>query len=241
MNILIIQAHMASTRLPGKIMKEICKEKVLFHVYNRCERVKNIEKIIIATSLNKENDEIEKFCIDNNIEVFRGEEDDVLDRYYECAKKYSPNYVVRVTSDCPLLEPRLIDYWLENAMKDKIEFVEEEEELFTGFGVDLFSFNALKKMKKEATTNKQKEHVIGYYCEHKNKFVHKKYPLPNELKYLYRNYRLTLDTKEDFKLIESLYNEFYVNNFVDLDKVIRYIDENEDVLKINKNIEQKQY
>lgn len=241
MNILIIQAHMASTRLPNKIMKEICGKKVLLHDYNRCCRVKNVDKVIIATSTNKENDAIEDFCKENNIECFRGSENDVLDRYYECAKKYNPEYVVRVTSDCPLLEPKLIDFWLENAQKDKVEFVEEEKEIFTGFGVDMFSFEALKKMKERAVTDKQKEHVVGYYYDHKDEFFHKKYPLPDDLKYMYRDYRITLDTPEDYKLICNLYEKFYHNGYVELKQVINYIDNNKEILKINENVKQKKY
>lgn len=241
MNIIIIQGHMGSTRLPGKIMKKICDKEVLLHVYNRCKKVENVDKVIIATSTNKENDDIEQFCKKNNIECFRGAESDVLDRYYECAKAYNPEYVVRVTSDCPLLEPKLIEYWLENAMKDKIEFVEEEKEIFTGFGVDLFSFGALMKMKEKATEDKQKEHVVGYYYDHKEEFFDNKYPLPDNLKYLYRDYRITLDTQEDFELIECLYNKFYEDGFADLEKVMNYIDEDGDVLKINWMVKQKEY
>ncbi|SHE57235.1 putative polysaccharide biosynthesis cytidylyltransferase [Clostridium fallax] len=241
MNLLIIQAHMGSTRLPGKVMKKICDKEVLLHVYERCNKCKLIDKIIIATSTDKDNDEIEKFCCINNIECFRGNENDVLDRYYQCAKLYNPNFIVRVTSDCPLLEPRLIDYWLENAINDNVDFVEEEKEIFTGFGVDIFSFNSLIKMKKKATTNKQKEHVVGYYYDNKNQFINKKYPLKDNLKYLYRDYRLTLDTKEDFELISLLYKKFYHNDFLDLQEVMCYLDKNNQILEINNMINQKLY
>lgn len=241
MNILIIQAHMGSTRLPGKVMKKICGKEILMHVYTRCKKVKLVDKVIIATSTDKDNDEIERFCELNEIECFRGAEKDVLDRYYECAKIYDPHFIVRVTSDCPLLEPKLIDYWLENAMKDNIDFVDEEEEIFTGSGVDIFSFKALEIMKEKAFTEKQKEHVVGYYYDNKDEFFDKKYRLPKELQHVYRDYRLTLDTKEDFELIEELYSRFYEDDFVNLDKVISYIDKNIDILRINENIKQKKY
>ncbi|WP_050606991.1 cytidylyltransferase domain-containing protein [Clostridium niameyense] len=243
MNLLIIQAHMGSTRLPGKIMKNICGKEVLLHVYERCKRANTIDEIIIATSKNKENDLIEEFCNKNNIECFRGSENNVLDRYYECCKLYKPNIdiVVRVTSDCPLLEPKLIDFWVQNLYKDKLEFVEEEKEIFTGFGLDVFTFEALCKMKECAVTDKQKEHVVGYYYDNKDNFTHKVYPLKDELKYLYRNYRLTLDTREDLELIKVIYEKFYNNNYVDLREVINYIDNNKEILDINKFINQKQY
>jgi spore coat polysaccharide biosynthesis protein SpsF len=241
MNLVIIQAHIASTRLPAKVMKKIKDKEVLLHVYERCLRAKKVDKVVIATSTNKENDEIENFCEKYNISCFRGSENDVLDRYYQCAKVYNPDIVIRITSDCPLLEPKLIDYWVSNMEKDKIEFVEEEKELYTGFGLDIFSMEALEKMKRLSTKDKQKEHVIGYYLDNSNKFSTKKYPLNEELKYLYRPYRLTLDTVEDFNLINMLYEKFYKNNFADLKDVVNFIDQNKDILSFNSDIKQKNY
>lgn len=241
MNLVIIQAHMASTRLPAKVMKKIKDKEVLLHVYERCVRAKKVDKVVIATSTNKENDEIEYFCKKYNIACFRGAESDVLDRYYKCAKVYNPDIIIRVTSDCPLLEPKLIDYWIGNMEKDEIEFIEEEKELYTGFGLDIFSMQALEKMKKFSTEDKQKEHVIGYYLDNINEFTRKKYPLKEDLKYLYRSYRLTLDTLEDFNLINMLYEKFYKNDFVDLKEVMNFMDDNKDVLNFNNNIKQKNY
>ncbi len=232
---------MGSTRLPAKVMKKIKDKEVLLHVYERCLKAKKVEKVVIATSTNKENDEIENFCKRYNIECFRGAENDVLDRYYKCAKVYNPDIIIRVTSDCPLLEPKLIDYWVSNMESDQIEFVEEEEELYTGFGLDIFSMKALEKMKKFSTEDKQKEHVIGYYLDNANEFSRKKYPLEESLKYLYRPYRLTLDTLEDFNLINMLYEKLYKNNFIDLKEVINFIDDNKDILNLNNNIKQKNY
>lgn len=241
MNLVIIQAHMASTRLPAKVMKKIKDKEVLLHVYERCLEAKKVDKVVIATSTNKENDKIEDFCKKYNIECFRGAENDVLDRYYKCAKLYNPDMIIRVTSDCPLLEPKLIDYWISNMEKDKIEFIEEEKELYTGFGLDIFSMEALEKMKKFSTIDKQKEHVIGYYLDNVKEFTRKKYPLKEDLKYLYRPYRLTVDTLEDFNLINMLYEKFHKNNFVDLKEVMTFIDENKEVLDFNNDIKQKNY
>ena len=241
MNLVIIQAHMASTRLPEKVMKKIKDKEVLLHVYERCLKAKKVDKVVIATSTDKENDEIEDFCNKHNIAWFRGSENDVLDRYYQCAKVHSPDIIIRVTSDCPLLEPKLIDYWISNMEKDQIEFIEEEKELYTGFGLDIFSMQALEKMKELSTKDKQKEHVIGYYLDNVNEFTRKKYPLEEDLKYLYRPYRLTLDTLEDFNLINMLYEKLYRNNFVDLKEVVEFIDDNKCTLNFNNNIKQKNY
>ena len=241
MNLGIIQAHVGSTRLPGKVMKKIVDKEILIHVYDRCKRAYKIDKLIIATSINKENDIIEEICNKYKIECFRGSENDVLDRYYQCAINHKPNIVVRITSDCPLLEPKLIDYWIENMERDSVEFVEEEDKLYTGFGIDIFTMGALTKLKNNSKDPKQKEHVVGYYLEHKNEFSKKIYPLNENLQYIYRPYRLTLDTIEDFNLIKFIYEKFYNNNYVDLKEVINHIDENIDILNVNSEIKQRKY
>jgi spore coat polysaccharide biosynthesis protein SpsF len=244
MNIIIIQAHMASTRLPGKVMKELCGKEVLYHVYKRCTLAKSIDKVIIATSTDTDNDSIEIFCDHNMIECFRGSESDVLDRYYACASKYNANIIVRVTSDCPFVEPKLIDHLVDNIQLDNnVEFVKEQKGLFLGHGLDIFRMSALVKLKHCSITNKQKEHVIGYYLDNPEDFISKEYSIPNSLSYLLREYRLTLDTFEDYEIIKYLYNRFYnlEEEFVHLESVIDFIDENQDILNINKNIQQKKY
>lgn len=241
MNIIIIQAHMGSTRLPGKIMKLLDDKPVIWHVYERCLQVKNVQKVVIATSKNKENDILEAYCKEQKIECFRGEEEDVLDRYYECCKHYLPHIIVRITSDCPLLEPKLIDYWLENMMHDKVEFIEEEKTLFKGFGTDIFSYEALVKMKERAYTAKQKEHVVGYYIDHKDEFSSKQYKLPENLHYLYSKNRLTLDTQEDYELLHHLYHKFKASPIINLEEVMKYLDETEDIRVINKSVVQREY
>lgn len=241
MNIGIIQAHIGSKRLPGKIMLNLHGKEVLFHVYSRCRKAKFLDRIVIATSMQKENDIIENFCHKNGIDCFRGAEENVLERYYQCVEKYGGDYIVRITSDCPLLEPKLIDYWLENLTRDALSFVQEEADLFTGFGLDVFSRDALERMRAKACEQKQKEHVIGYFYDHPEEFSKKVYRLPRNLEYLYRPYRLTLDTREDFEVIQHLYDRFYDQGFVDLEKVIEYLDRDPSILNQNIHVRQKKY
>jgi spore coat polysaccharide biosynthesis protein SpsF len=244
MNIIIIQAHMGSTRLPGKVMKDLCGKAVLYHVYQRCKQAETIDKVIIATSTDEDNDYIELFCKQNNIDCFRGSESDVLDRYYRCALQYNVDIVVRVTSDCPFVEPKLIDYIVTHLQtENNIEFVKEQDGLFLGHGLDIFRLNALIKMKQQATIAKQKEHVIGYYLDYPEEFVSKEYKVPRSLDYLKRSYRLTLDTFEDYQLIKFLYEKFYKleQDFVNLEDVIHFIDEHQELLSINNKVQHKQY
>src|SRR5690625_2463196 len=99
--IVIIQARMGASRLPGKVLKPLGATDVLTYVTSRCRQIKGIEGVIVATSTLKQDDAIEAWCKENDITVCRGSEDDVLDRYVQCAKKYNPGYVMRVTADCP--------------------------------------------------------------------------------------------------------------------------------------------
>ncbi|MDK2787424.1 MAG: spore coat polysaccharide biosynthesis protein SpsF [Epulopiscium sp.] len=238
----MIQAHMASTRLPGKIMLPLGDKAVLYHVYKRCKMATVVDEVVVLTSTNPENDKIEEFCKDENIPCFRGEEEDVLDRYYQCAKVYQPDIIVRVTSDCPLIEPKLIDYWVTNMIRDDVEYFKEEDRLYKGFGLDIFTMEALEKLKQNATTKKQKEHVVGYYYDHPDEFYAKGYPLPKELEYAYSNHRLTLDTPKDYELIKLLYDLFYTkNDIVDLKKVMEYLDNHPEITAINQDVKQKDY
>ena len=238
----MIQAHMLSTRLPGKVLLDLNGKSVLYHVYNRCKQAAMVDKVIILTSHHPANDVLVDFCELNGIECFRGSENDVLDRYYEGSKAYPSDIIVRVTSDCPLIEPKLIDYWVENMIKDKVEFIKDEEKLFEGFGVDVFTRTALERMKKCATKTRQTEHVVGYFFDYPGEFKFKSYPLPQELTYLYSKHRLTLDTSSDYELIKLLYDKFNTfEGLVDLKKVMEYLDENRDEANINQHIIKKDY
>ena len=105
----IIQARTGSTRLPGKIFKELSGKPILWHVYNRIKHADQVNKIVIATTNQPEDDQVEKFCTDNNILFYRGSTDDVLARYYEAAKKYNAGIIIRITSDCPVIDPIILN------------------------------------------------------------------------------------------------------------------------------------
>lgn len=233
---------MASTRLPAKIMLPLGGRPVLLHVYERCKRAKTVDEVIILTSKDKENDKIQSLCEENNIKCFRGSENDVLDRYFECSQIYKPDIIVRVTSDCPLIEPKLIDYYVTNMIRDDIDFIEEESHLYEGFGLDIFTIEALNTMKKKAKLTKQKEHVIGYYYDNKSEFKHKLYPLPDKLRYVYSEHRLTLDTPLDYDLIRIIYSNYYTGeHIVKLEEVMKYLDNNREISSVNKEVVQKDY
>ncbi len=233
MNLLIIQARMGSSRLPGKILKEIKNHTLLEIQYMRVNSSKYIDKIVIATTKNKEDDVIELFCKKNNINCYRGSDWDVLDRYYNASNQYLPDNIIRITSDCPLHHHSVIDFvFLEYLKSEKDYFSNSNNEplfLEDGFDVEVFSFKALKTAYNEAKLLSEREHVTPY-IKHSGKFTcgWKKY----NQNY---NYKLSVDTMNDFKAVETIFNSFDSLVNFGMEEVIELIKANPNILQLNKD------
>ena len=228
----IIQARMGSTRLPGKSMKLLLGKPVLWHVVNRASKAELIDGVIVATTVNSEDDIIAEFCENNDISVFRGSENDVLDRYYQCAKEYGIKDIVRITADCPLHDPTVIDLIIGEYLKGNYDYVANTIEYTfpDGLDVEVFSFGALEEAWKKAELPSEREHVTPYIrksdnFKKKNVNSTKKYP----------PYRLTLDYPEDYQFIRRIYEgigkeEFYIA------EIIKFLEKNPELLKINQHL-----
>ena len=226
----IIQARMGSTRLPRKVMLNILGKPVLWHVVNRVSKARLIDRLIVATTVNSEDDIIVEFCKSNNILVFRGSENDVLDRYYQCAKEYNIKDIARITSDCPLHDPDVIDRVVNEYLKGNYDYVSSAYAFPDGFDVEVFSFNALENAWENAKLPSEREHVTPYIRKNekikkKNIFSNKKYPI----------YRCSLDQTEDYEFIKRIYEGIGKEMF-HIDDVISYIEEHPELLKINQHI-----
>jgi len=228
----IIQARMGSTRLPGKVMLEILGKPVLWHVINRVSRAKLISGVIVATTTKKEDDVIADFCKKNGIPVYRGSEDDVLDRYYQCAKQYNIRDIVRITADCPLHDPNIIDLVIKEYLKGGYDYVSNTIQYTFPEGVDVevFSFKVLEEAWRHAKLPSEREHVTTYILKNekfkkKNVTASKKYPL----------YHLSLDRPEDYIFITKIYEGIGKEMFY-LEDVIRYLEEHPDLIKINQHV-----
>lgn len=230
----IIQARMGSTRLPGKIMLPILDKPVLEHLINRVKKSSNIDEIIVATSINKNDDIIEKFCKSQKIKCFRGSENDVLLRYFEAAKKFSIDIIVRLTSDTPLLDPKVIDKVIIKYNEKKYDFVSNFFPLPRtypdGYNVEVFSMKLLEQTNIEAKKPSDREHVTTFITMQPNKF--KKYRVDSEKDL--SKYRLNLDYKEDFELIKSVLEK--LGKKTDLDDIINWLDKHPEILKLNSHI-----
>ena len=117
----IIQARMGSTRLPDKVLMDVGGHPMLWHMIERLKPAKNVDEIILAIPNTKENDILEQFAKENNLKYFRGSENDVLARYYETAKTFKVDVIVRITSDCPLIDPEIVDKVIEEHLQSKAD------------------------------------------------------------------------------------------------------------------------
>lgn len=229
----IIQARNGSTRLPGKVMLNILGKPVLWHVVNRVSKTELIDGFIVATTTNLGDDIIVEFCKENDILVFRGSENDVLDRYYQCAKEYDIKDIVRITSDCPLHDPDVIDIVVDEYLMGDYDYVSNTIEYTfpDGLDVEVFSFSALEEAWKKAKLPSEREHVTPYIRKNedfkkKNVISSKKYP----------PYRLTLDYPEDYQFIKGIYEGIGKEMF-HLEDIVKFLGKNPELLKLNQHIE----
>ena len=194
---------MGSTRYPGKVLEILKGEKrVLDYVINQLSFSKSIENVIIATTTLEQDNVIVKYAKDNNLEYFRGEPLNVLDRYYQCAKEFSLETIVRMTSDCPFLDPTVVDRTVKEFYQNNYDFVSNNLVRTYPIGVDteVFSFDTLQKAWKDAKLPSEKEHVTPFIK--KNDSIFKIHNLENEQKVPI--YRITIDRREDLKFLKEI-------------------------------------
>jgi spore coat polysaccharide biosynthesis protein SpsF len=225
----IIQARMGSTRLPGKVIKPLCGKPVLWHVVTRVMEAKTIDTVIVATTEKKEDDAIVDLCHEYKFPVLRGSENDVLDRYYQCASTFHADVIVRITSDCPLIDPCVVDLVVRDYLIGNFDYVTNTLEYTfpDGLDVEVFSFEALKTAWQHATLSSEREHVTPYIRNHgefRKKNVTAKNPYPS--------YRLTLDFPEDYQLIKQIYEGLGCTRFY-LDDINAYLKANPDLTLLN--------
>jgi spore coat polysaccharide biosynthesis protein SpsF len=231
----ILQARFSSSRLPGKVLKPILDKPMLLHQIERIQNSKRIDKLVVATSTEKSDDGIEKMCLDNNIEVFRGNLDNVLNRFYQCAKLYNPEHVVRLTGDCPLADWQAIDQTIQYHIKGKYDYVNNRSKpaFPDGLDVEVITYSALKSACDNAVFPSEKEHVTLYVRHRKNKFKLGYFHSTKDLSHM----RWTVDEPEDFILVEKIYKNLYKDNPKFLMKdVLELLNNQPELLKINSHI-----
>ena len=234
----IIQARMGSSRLPGKIMKKINGDTpMLKFQLDQLEFSKNIDQIIIATTTLEPDNLIVDFCKKNNLECFRGESKDVLDRYYKCAKKFNFPIIVRITSDNPLIDPTIVDHVISRFIDSDYDYMSTEvKKSPLGFAVEVFTFKSIKKAWEEAKLPSEHEHVTPYFYNNPDKFKIESVSQEKDLSHI----RCTVDTEYDFKLIEKIILKIETRP-IHLDHILDLFSKDTNLLEINKHVKHDGY
>lgn len=240
--IAVVQTRMGSTRLVGKVLKKIRGKPMIWHVVNRLRFSKNINDIILAIPNTKENDILEKFAQDNKIKCFRGSEQDVLSRYYQAAKEYKGEVIVRITSDCPLIDPQIVDLVIEKHLDSGVDYTSNtlKRTFPRGLDAEVFDFKVLEKNYKEAKKDSEKEHVTPYTYLHPEIFSLQNIEAEGKLRR--PEFWLTVDTKEDLELVREIYKRLYKpSKIFYTEEIIDLLDKHFKLLKINSHIRQKKF
>jgi spore coat polysaccharide biosynthesis protein SpsF len=233
----IVQARTKSQRLPLKVLKEIAGKPMLWHVINRVRRCSYINDIVLAIPKDADNDILEDFAQEIGVKCFRGSESNVLSRYYGAALKYPADVIVRITSDCPLIDPEITDLTIKKFLDSKVDYVyaDTRSGFPRGLDTEVCSFKVLERAFKESTKYYEKEHVTPYIYQ-SGLFTMKSVEAAGNLRC---GYRLCVDTEEDLELVRKIYQYLYIGKVFGICDVIDLLEKYPELLKINAEIKQK--
>ncbi len=193
----VIQARMGSTRLPGKVLLPIGRRPLLGHILMRLTRLRNPVRIVMATSTASGDDAVATFCRKVGVSCFRGDENDVLDRYYQCAVQNNFEHVVRLTGDNPFVDVEELDRLIDLHMNNGVDYASSIEDLPVGTGAEIFTFPALKQCFDSGRMAHHREHVNEYILENTDLFSIEKLKVPAVKQR--PDVRLTIDTPDDYR------------------------------------------
>ncbi|KAF0150782.1 MAG: acylneuraminate cytidylyltransferase [Ignavibacteria bacterium] len=234
----IIQARLGSTRLPGKVLKELCGKPILWHVWNRLSHSQNVDEIIVATTILPEDNSIQSFCEEYKIPFYRGSSNDVLRRYYEAAKKINAQTIIRVTADCPVIDPTIIGKMIETYHLGKADYLSNciTRTFPRGLDAEIFSFSVLERAHFEAVLPYEREHVTPFIYQRPELFTQKNFSNTEDISF----HRWTVDTEEDYELIKFIYDSLYHKKEIFLlDDILCLFRDRPELIKLNQHIEQK--
>lgn len=236
----IIQARTGSTRLPGKVLLPAAGKPLLLQMAERVSCSKLAGTIVIATTSEPEDDVIEDLCLNNDLNCFRGSTLDLLDRHFKTAIKYSADIVLKIPSDCPLIDPEIIDnvikYYIRN--RDRYDYVSNlhPQSYPDGNDVEVFSFNALYKAYKHAVKIYEREHTTPYIWNNSDLFKIGNYEWEAAAD-LSRSHRFVLDYPADYEFIRSVYDElYYTDNSFTLYDILDLLDIKPSIKDINSHL-----
>lgn len=232
----IIQARMGSTRLWGKVMKKIMGKSTLWHLANRLKKSKFIDKIIIATTTNKKDDVIKEFASEYHLGIYRGSENDLVDRYYNTARKYNADVIVRIWGDCPLIDPEIIDKAMEKFLSYKADYANNfnPRTFPLGMDIEIYSFNTLEQIWKETNDPFFREYPFEYIYANQNSLT--AIYLKNDIDL--SDLHWTVDYIEDFELIKTIFEKLYSKDRVfNMKDILNLINKYPELKRTNKRLE----
>ena len=234
-----IQARMGSTRLPGKVLKELVGKSVIQHIVDRLRYSKYLNGFVIVTSKESRDQVLIEKAKSLGVGGFAGSEQDVLNRYYEASRVFPADHIVRVTADCPLIDPVFVDAMIEAHLKNKNQYTSFIfKEYPNGIGAEIFRTEDLEAIEKAAREPHEREHVTPYFYLHPEKF---KLEFIDPVPLIRRpDLRLTLDTAEDLALVREIYGALYEEGKIFTTRdIVRFLDERPELLKLNQHVKQK--
>jgi spore coat polysaccharide biosynthesis protein SpsF len=233
----IIQARMSSTRLPGKVLLDLAGQPMLARVVERARLARSIDRVVVATTVEPEDEPIVALCNSRGWSVSRGSRDDVLDRYYQAALADGADPIVRITSDCPLIDPEIIDSVVKrlDGTVDYASNINPQRTFPRGLDVEAFTFAALSTAWREDRKPTGREHVTPFLYRHPERF---RIALVESDKPEAASHRWSVDTPEDYQLLRRIYEHFRDDDFT-WEDVLDLLAEHPQWVDLNRHIEQK--
>jgi spore coat polysaccharide biosynthesis protein SpsF len=233
----IIQARMGSTRLPGKTLQDLGGKTVLMRVVERVLRMQRINDLSVATTTNEGDDGIVEMCRENGVHAFRGSDEDVLDRYYQAACLFNADAIVRITADCPLIDPEVSDHVVQQFLDLRPDYASNalRRTYPRGLDTEVISIGALERAWQSATELYQRAHVTPYIYQHPKDFILLSVTGEDDQS----RHRWTLDTPEDLQFLRMLYAKLPDARNTGWREVLRIVEREPELININRHIAQK--
>ena len=227
----MIQARTGSSRLAGKVLSQIENKPMIWHVINRVKKIESVQQIALITTKGESDQVLLDIAKNEDIIGFAGDTTNVLNRHYQCALKISADPIIRITSDCPIIDPYLVEEMLQFFLTHNYDYVSNIHPATypDGLDVEIFSFQTLEKTFLDAKLNSEKEHVTPYMEKHPELFNIFNFENNEDLSHI----RLTVDQKEDLELIQNLYSVMSPKNDFGLNEIKDVFSKNPELFKIN--------
>ena len=230
----IIQGRMGSTRLPGKILMQVMRRPLLSYQIERLRLSKSITRIVVATTKNSEDDPVVELAQAEKVQIYRGSERDVLDRYYQAAKTFSADHIMRLTADCPLIDIDICDRISNEYFTSGFDYVRTGETFAEGLDCEIMSFKALERSWRNAELTSEREHVTLYIRNHRDQFAVKIVESATDD----GKYRIAIDEEADFRVVETILRNLYLRNspYFGIETIKKFLKANPDIYALNTDI-----